>query len=1029
MDLNTSVILVGSNGQSFILQNDANILNSAACTEPSIITNLQSIQADSFAYNLNCTNVETADKDSLGANPQIVAILNENQAQTLEITSEQATQLGLQFDSNDLSQKKLILSSDDISTISVPPHQELSTQSGLFNTNYNLSIVNSPAVSTSSSTPFLESQFVDTSKKFSLEPVLTVSNTALQADCTESFLLEYGAKLNNKEVTPSLPESVSTNTPAEQQPIQNNLVRPEQSVYDSIFLKEPNYEEMCGATSLPDLVKSVKKKKVETKRPRDGIADVRKSLASLIRVPSPVHDKAVDKTSGNTSFTCENDKGSKLESTPSLEVPVCSPNVSKMSAVHNSSSVTKSSSVNSQSALKEPKKFKPGSASAKKQSSQESDERLDVTVNAQSLTKEQLNAIAQVFSNKQIMLDTKAPSKNVLYDPETNTRIICRVVYPEDLCKKKTADPVPFEGEKKDLEPNKILVKKRGRRSKLKDDEKSSTANKNETKTVPSSADKKVDESDQNLEKMLVALSRTTRSGRVSRPPRHMATNKIADETIPTPYQSVSSQPKPEPKTFAFLPDVVKKRNVSAEFKCPTCEKVYLGQAKMAMHFEKNPTHRNLEKWNEILQSLKKTDSKNTSEDAGSKAKCSTGKKKGKKRRTYEECKILLKKALEDCSKTDVASLAGPIVASVLSVWEFLVLRSAKVKSENENHVLALLRELKALLNQIKSSADALISPISCAQLDSHTETTNQIEIGDDTTSHVLGVPCGKYRVNSNYENNWLKSFSEGSKKLTENNTDSKRPRHEEDINLWPSSENPTQLPPTVPTETFDKGENDLNASNLLLPENNHSSTSYIDEIMSQRLENLRTQQQNELNDCFTSVDDLINDFSVAIGKKSEIIQNYPIDKCDTSLDLNFSFPRSELISDFQLMNDENRFAGSASEPGPCSSSLVNYPIDDSVYDNMSSMQDVISDDTDLMKSLVNFELRQNETLNFDSMNQFPLHENVTGASEFRVDGTGFDRVGQISSLVLPQGTKILKEDPRDELDFVHSLDCLNPSI
>lgn len=55
---------------------------------------------------------------------------------------------------------------------------------------------------------------------------------------------------------------------------------------------------------------------------------------------------------------------------------------------------------------------------------------------------------------------------------------------------------------------------------------------------------------------MLVALSRTTRSGRVSRPPRHMATNKIADETIPTPYQSVSSQPKPEPKTFAFLPGI-----------------------------------------------------------------------------------------------------------------------------------------------------------------------------------------------------------------------------------------------------------------------------------------------------------------------------------------------------------------------------------------------------------------------------------------------------------------------------------------
>lgn len=89
----------------------------------------------------------------------------------------------------------------------------------------------------------------------------------------------------------------------------------------------------------------------------------------------------------------------------------------------------------------------------------------------------------------------------------------------------------------------------------------------------------------------------------------------------------------------------------------------------------------------------------------------------------------MLLQALEDCSKADVAVLAGPIVASVLSVWEFLVLRSARVKLDNENHVLVLLRELKLLLNEIKSSAEALISPANRSTFEPEIKSTNQIEV------------------------------------------------------------------------------------------------------------------------------------------------------------------------------------------------------------------------------------------------------------------------------------------------------------
>jgi hypothetical protein len=58
----------------------------------------------------------------------------------------------------------------------------------------------------------------------------------------------------------------------------------------------------------------------------------------------------------------------------------------------------------------------------------------------QPLSQEQLKQIATVLQQKQ--LDTSRNSKNVLYDANTNTRIIYRVVYPEDLALKKPSSGV-----------------------------------------------------------------------------------------------------------------------------------------------------------------------------------------------------------------------------------------------------------------------------------------------------------------------------------------------------------------------------------------------------------------------------------------------------------------------------------------------------------------------------------------------------------------------------------------------------------
>lgn len=70
----------------------------------------------------------------------------------------------------------------------------------------------------------------------------------------------------------------------------------------------------------------------------------------------------------------------------------------------------------------------------------------------QALNQDQLKQISTVLQQKQI--ETSRNTKNVLFDESTNTKIIYRVVYPENQEAKKTAEKPP--------------PRKRGRPSKIK---------------------------------------------------------------------------------------------------------------------------------------------------------------------------------------------------------------------------------------------------------------------------------------------------------------------------------------------------------------------------------------------------------------------------------------------------------------------------------------------------------------------------------------------------------------------------------
>ncbi|XP_065163651.1 uncharacterized protein [Atheta coriaria] len=103
--------------------------------------------------------------------------------------------------------------------------------------------------------------------------------------------------------------------------------------------------------------------------------------------------------------------------------------------------------------------------------------------------------------------------------------------------------------------------------------------------------------------KLCVSTSRT-RCGRITKPPTHMekdyekiVTNvkgsmKPVEELHTAQFEPIKTRNNiTEPPPLVSLESNPKKRNIPAQYKCPTCKKAYLGRNRMAAHLKKNPDH------------------------------------------------------------------------------------------------------------------------------------------------------------------------------------------------------------------------------------------------------------------------------------------------------------------------------------------------------------------------------------------------------------------------------------------------------
>jgi hypothetical protein len=66
---------------------------------------------------------------------------------------------------------------------------------------------------------------------------------------------------------------------------------------------------------------------------------------------------------------------------------------------------------------------------------------------------------------------------------------------------------------------------------------------------------------------------------------------------------------------------------------------------------------------------------------------------------------------LATCEANELAEVAGPAVAGVLSLWDLLLLRVDAVRAE-ESRVATLCDELRALLEKVRAVATEILQPL-----------------------------------------------------------------------------------------------------------------------------------------------------------------------------------------------------------------------------------------------------------------------------------------------------------------------------
>ncbi|KAK7103720.1 hypothetical protein V1264_018567 [Littorina saxatilis] len=216
----------------------------------------------------------------------------------------------------------------------------------------------------------------------------------------------------------------------------------------------------------------------------------------------------------------------------------------------------------------------------------------------QQLTSDQLHQIMQVVQQQQVARNTQEAGGSVLFNPNTNTRIVYRVIYPSELHKGQqtvlhvtprgtttTTTAIPVQQAQ--------LPKRQYRRRKDEEEDKMDG---------PEMSKEEKEERKKHRPR--------TRSGRVSKPPKHMVKDYKHIHVLDwdedyddsdggySDYKGSDEEGRARAREKGMGPELYSGLAMSSSrpknFKCHTCDKSYIGQAGLGRHYRLNPSHGSL---------------------------------------------------------------------------------------------------------------------------------------------------------------------------------------------------------------------------------------------------------------------------------------------------------------------------------------------------------------------------------------------------------------------------------------------------
>ncbi|XP_054014979.1 uncharacterized protein LOC128895953 [Hylaeus anthracinus] len=337
----------------------------------------------------------------------------------------------------------------------------------------------------------------------------------------------------------------------------------------------------------------------------------------------------------------------------------------------------------------------------------------------QRLTPTQLKQIAHVLQQRSQETAT------------SNEKVVYRVVFPEEL-------------DLRIRNPGNLLKNRGGKRGRPK---KSAIR----PSLLPPKPPPIPDEEQEELKDERKKVVARTRSGRLSRPPRHMVRDykhlHHLDFLQPdlddsdggySDYNTSNDKLEEEESPKELLTGLeVPKRKISDHFRCPTCNKIYLGRTRMARHFEMHPDHGSPE------QLPPPTPEPELKQSTGQDPLKRKGKKRGPWAYVTPEAKserrqIKLREAISVCEDLEIIKIAAKPVLNAQSLFDLLVLKS-------ENNVRNFLDELKKLMGKIREKVGSILT------IANNTEESSKdlIDISEESLCDALGLNPGLYRINS----------------------------------------------------------------------------------------------------------------------------------------------------------------------------------------------------------------------------------------------------------------------------------------